>query len=53
MAADLTSDDAKNLLNLCRSGRLYDVEKWIASGKSIQVPPGVKKKPLQIAGSRP
>lgn len=49
MAEHLTSEEAKNLLHLCRAGRLYEVEKWIASGKSIQTPADVRKTPLHIA----
>jgi len=49
MAEHLTTEDAKSLLQLCRAGRLYDVEKWIAAGKSIQVPAELKKTPLEIA----
>ena len=26
---------AKELIPLCRSGRLYEIEKWIAEGKSV------------------
>src|SRR5258707_9106300 len=32
------SDDAKELLHLCRAGRLYEIEKWIADGKSLEIP---------------
>ncbi len=49
MADVLTSEESKALLDLCRTGRLYDVEKWIASGKSLRVTPECKKTVLQIA----
>jgi ankyrin repeat protein len=49
MSETLTSEDAKSLIHLCRAGRLYEVEKWIASGKSIQTPAEVRKTPLHIA----
>ena len=42
MSETLTSEDAKSLLHLCRAGRLYEIEKWIASGKSIQTPAEVR-----------
>jgi ankyrin repeat protein len=45
----LTLEDAKALIALCRAGKLYEIEKWIASGKSIQTPPEVRKTPLHIA----
>lgn len=44
--------NSKELLSLCRRGRLYDLEKWIADGKSleIQTPRNSRKKTLlQVA----
>jgi hypothetical protein len=41
--------EAEELLRLCRGGRLYDVEKWIAAGKSLVLPPGTRSTPLGIA----
>jgi predicted nucleic acid-binding OB-fold protein len=49
MSGHLSPEDGKALLNLCRAGRLYAVEEWIASGKSIRTPPQIKKTPLQVA----
>lgn len=49
MPEPLTTEEAKNLLSLCRAGKLYDVEKWIVSGKSLQIPAGIKKTPLAVA----
>jgi len=43
MSELLTLEDAKALIALCRAGKLYEIEKWIASGKSIQTPPEVRK----------
>ena len=34
MPEPLTTEEAKNLLSLCRAGKLYDVEKWIAGAAS-------------------
>ena len=45
----LTIEESKTLLGLCRAGRLYDVERWIASGKSIRTSPEVKKTPRRTA----
>jgi hypothetical protein len=48
----LTLEEAKLLIEHCRAGRLYEIERWIASGKSIQPPlPSRKlpKTPLQVA----
>jgi hypothetical protein len=33
-------DDTRVLHQLCRQGRLYDVERWIVEGKPLQVAPG-------------
>jgi hypothetical protein len=45
----LTSEDAKSLLDLCRAGKLYEVERWIGSGKSICARCGLKRTPLFVA----
>lgn len=31
------SDQARELVGLCREGRLYEIEKWIADGKSLDI----------------
>ena len=49
MAQELSIDEAKTLLALCASGRLYAVEAWIDSGRSLQVPRALRKTPLQVA----
>ena len=46
------TNDAKELLSLCRAGRLYDIEKWIAAGKPLEIPTARnarKKTLLQVA----
>lgn len=46
------SEDAKGLLRLCRAGQLYEIEKWIAAGKPLDVPAVKNRKGktlLQIA----
>ena len=48
MVETLTQEEAKALAYLCRTGRLYEVEKWIASGKPLRIPPDFKKTILQI-----
>jgi hypothetical protein len=45
----LSPNRAKELLDLCRSGKLYEVEEWIAAGEPLLVPHESKKTPLQIA----
>ena len=48
-------EDVRPLHQLCREGRFYDVERWIADGKPLQltpeaVPKGTRPKTaLQIA----
>jgi hypothetical protein len=47
-------DDIKPLIDLCKAGRLFDVQAWIADGKPINPPPvpakGARKKcPVQVA----
>src|SRR5215475_12618836 len=49
-ATCLTIEESKALLALCRTGKLYDVERWIASGNSICTPPSVEKTPLLRKG---
>lgn len=45
----LTTEQAKELIRLCRTGRLHDLQKWIADGRSLQIPSVPKKTLLQIA----
>lgn len=49
MPEPLTIEEGKLLLGLCRAGKLYEIERWIASGKSLRTPRDVKKTPLQVA----
>jgi hypothetical protein len=49
MAEELSIDDAKALLALCASGRLYAVQEWIGSGRSLHVPGALRKTPLHVA----
>jgi hypothetical protein len=37
------ANDAKELLGLCRAGRLYEIEKWIADGKSLDISQATKR----------
>jgi hypothetical protein len=47
MSETLSPDDSRVLIDLCRAGKLYDIEKWIAGGKSIRTSAQIKKTPLQ------
>ena len=49
MADALTVEESKSLLQLCRTGRLYEVEKWIGSGKPLRVTKECKKAALLVA----
>src|ERR1051326_5398343 len=44
-----TLEEAKQLKDLCRGGRLYEVEAWIRQGKPVNAPPTERKSPLLIA----
>jgi len=43
------TEELKELVRLCRSGRLYDVERWIATGKSFEGIVGKRDALLQVA----
>jgi len=45
----LAEESAKLLLGLCRAGRLYEIEQWIAAGRSLRTPAKLKKSPLDVA----
>jgi len=40
MARNPLPDDLKELISLCRAGRLFDVQRWIEAGKRFTLPPG-------------
>jgi hypothetical protein len=37
------TNNAKELMRLCRAGRLYEIEKWIADGKSLDISDAIKR----------
>ena len=45
----LSIAEAKDLIRLCKTGRLFEVQDWIASGKSLCVPVESKTTPLEVA----
>ena len=49
MAASLSLADGKELIRLCETGRLYQIEAWIRAGRSLVVPPEMRTKPLAVA----
>ena len=42
-------EDAEHLLRLCREGRLYALQEWLAAGRSLSVPAHYRQTPLRIA----
>jgi ankyrin repeat protein len=49
MSSPLSAFEAKELIRLCESGRLYEVEAWLAAGRSLTIPKEVRKTPLRVA----
>jgi hypothetical protein len=45
----LSTTEAKHLVHLCKTGRLFEFQEWIAEGKPIGVPPHIKPQPLKVA----
>src|SRR5690349_21547345 len=43
------NENAKELLKLCRAGRLYEIEEWIADGKPLEIPSAKYGTLLQVA----
>ena len=49
MTKILSTTEAKELLRLCKVGKLFEVQNWIASGKSLSVPYDSRTTPLEVA----
>jgi ankyrin repeat protein len=49
MSQPLSTLQAKELVRLCEAGRMYEVEAWIAAGRSLIVPKEIRKTPLRVA----
>ena len=49
MSGTLSTIEAKHLLRLCKVGKLFEVQNWIASGNSLCVPAELKTTPLKVA----
>lgn len=45
----LSLEESRELLALCKAGKLYQVEEWIQQGKSIRVHPKSRDEPLHVA----
>src|SRR4029079_158892 len=42
-------EDAEQLLRLCREGRLFELQAWVAAGKSLSVPTHYRQTPMRVA----
>jgi ankyrin repeat protein len=51
MPNPLSLAEGKELVRLCETGRLYEIEAWIQAGKSLTVPKEIRRKPLAVAMS--
>ena len=51
-----TYDEIKPLIELCKAGRLFEVQEWISAGKPVNLPPPEKgtrrKSPLEVSIGR-
>jgi hypothetical protein len=48
----LTHENAESLISLCCQGKLYEVQEWISSGKSLDVAAECTTNPLEVAIDR-
>ena len=48
-----TYEEIKPLIDLCKAGKLFEVQEWIVTGKPVNPPPSIsgykKKSPLEVA----
>lgn len=42
-------EDAEHVLRLCREGRLFELQAWVAEGKPLTVPADYRRTPLRVA----
>ena len=42
-------EEAEHLLRLCREGRLFELQAWVAAGKSLSVPAHYRQTPMRVA----
>ena len=51
-----TYDVIKPLIELCKNGKLFEVQEWISAGKPVNLPPpekGIRRKsPLEVSIER-
>lgn len=49
MTKILSTTEAKELLRLCKTGRLFEIQNWIATGNSICISADSKTTPVEVA----
>lgn len=49
MSATLSIDEGKQLLQLCKAGKLFQVQEWIEAENSISLPAELRRTPLDVA----
>ena len=49
MSTPLSLAEAKDLIRLCETGRRYDIEAWIRTGRSLATPKEIRETPLGVA----
>jgi hypothetical protein len=49
VSTSLSTAEAKELLRLCNTGRLFEIQDWIALGRSLSVTTDLKPAPLEAA----
>jgi hypothetical protein len=42
-------EDAEHLLRLCREGRLFELQAWVAAGRPLSMPADYRRTPLRVA----
>lgn len=42
-------EDAEQLLRLCREGRLFELQAWVAAGRPLSVPAHYRQTPMRLA----
>lgn len=42
-------EEAEQLLRLCREGRLFELQAWLAAGKALSVPTHYRQTPMRLA----
>jgi hypothetical protein len=49
MSTPLSLAEAKDLIRLCETGTLYEIEAWIRARRSLEAPTEIRKTPIGVA----